>query len=127
MMIADAATAISAQVMALITHGTMEADRSMAQWAFCALFVAVLRLVVALAMALLAVSSGPISSAWMRSPMLRATASLSKCFGSSSARLVTTARIFAVSFCTLGLASFTIAALALMVSEAARRRSGLDG
>jgi hypothetical protein len=73
-MIAEAATATSAQVMALITQGTIEADRSMAQWAFCAFSVAVLRFFVAQAMALLAVSSGPISSAWMRAPMLRATA-----------------------------------------------------
>ena len=77
MMMVEAATATSAHVTALITHGTMEADRSMAQWAFCALWVAVLRFVVASAMALLAVSNGPISSAWMRAPMLRATAWLS--------------------------------------------------
>jgi hypothetical protein len=51
MMIAEAATAISAQVMALITQGTIEADRSMAQWAFCALSVAVLRFFVAQTMA----------------------------------------------------------------------------
>ena len=34
--------------------------------------------------------------------------------------------IFAVSFCTLALASSTIAALAVMVSEAARSRSGMS-
>ena len=73
-MIAEAATATSAQVTALITHGRVVAERSIAPWAFCAFAVAVLRLVVAVAMALLAVTSGPISSACMRSPMLLATA-----------------------------------------------------